>query len=112
MEDGKKRKTYDKQLRLDAVLMVTRGGRKVPEVAEELGIDANTLYGWRRELQAAGEDAFLGKGNVTAQEAEIRELRRKLKEAEEEREILREALGYMPAGRHASRGARSEVSVR
>jgi transposase-like protein len=51
MEDGKKRKRYDKQLRLDAVLTVKRGGRKVPEVAEELGIDANTLYGWRRELQ-------------------------------------------------------------
>ncbi len=36
---------------------------------------------------------------MTAQEAEIRELRRELKEAEEDREISKKALGYLPAGR-------------
>lgn len=94
MEDGKKRKTYDKQFKVDAVLMVTSGGRKVPEVARELGIDPNTLYGWKRELEASGEAAFPGKGNLTAQEEEIRRLRRELAEAKEDREILKKALGY------------------
>ena len=94
MEQEHKRKTYDKQFKLDAVALVTTGGRKVREVARELGIDANTLYGWRRELEAAGTEAFPGKGNLTAQEEEIRQLRRKLKEAEEDREILKKALAF------------------
>ena len=94
MEGEQKRKTYDKQFKLDAVALVTKGGRKVREAARELGIDPNTLYSWKRELEAAGEVAFPGKGNLTEQEEEIRRLRRALAQAEEDREILKKALGY------------------
>lgn len=94
MEGSKERKVYDRQFKLDALNMVTQGGRKVREVARELGIDPNTLYHWKRELETEGVSAFPGKGNLSDQEAEIRELRRKLKEAEEDREILKKALGY------------------
>lgn len=94
MEEGKGRKTYDKQFKLDAVRLVSEGGRSVRDVARELGIDPNTLYGWKRELTKEGEDAFPGKGHLTEQEEEIRRLRKKLAEAEEDREILKKALGY------------------
>lgn len=62
MDGEKKRKVYDKQFKIDAVTLVTTGGRRVRDVARELGIDPNTLYGWKRELEAAGTDAFPGKG--------------------------------------------------
>ena len=94
MDDAKRRKVYDKQFKIDAVTLVTAGGRKVRDVARELGIDPNTLYGWKRELEAAGSDAFPGKGNLTEQEEEIRRLRKELAEAKEDREILKKALGY------------------
>lgn len=94
MENENKRRVYDKQFKLDAVRLVTEGGRKVREVARELGIDANTLYGWKRELEASKEAAFPGKGNLTEQEEEIRRLRKALAEAEEDREILKKALGF------------------
>ena len=94
MDGEQKRKVYDKQFKIDAVGLVTKGGRKVQELARELGIDPNTLYGWKRELEAAGDVAFPGKGHLTPEEEEIRRLRRALAEAEEDREILKKALAY------------------
>lgn len=94
MEEGKGRKTYDKQFKLDAVRLVTEGGRSVRDVAGEIGVDPNTLYHWKRELVKEGEDAFPGKGHLTAQEEEIRRLRKELAEAKEDREILKKALGF------------------
>jgi transposase len=94
MEEKRERKVYDRQFKIDAVSLVTKGGRKVREVAQELGIDVNTLYHWKKEFLKEGEEAFPGKGNLTAQEEEIRRLRRELKQAEEDREILKKALGY------------------
>lgn len=94
MEEGKRRKGYDKQYKVDAIKLVTEAGRSVREVARELGIDANTLYHWKRELTKEGEEAFPGKGHMTAQEEEIRRLRKELAEAKEDREILKKALGY------------------
>ena len=94
MEEGRKRKTYDRQFKLDAVRLVSEGKRSVREVAGEIGIDPNTLYQWKRDLAKEEEEAFPGKGHLTAQEEEIRRLRKKLAEAEEDREILKKALGY------------------
>jgi transposase len=39
-----------------------------------------------------GSDGFPGKGNIKASEKELHELKKKLKEAEEEKEILKKAL--------------------
>ncbi len=104
MEEKRERKVYDRQFKIDAVNRVTKGGRKVREVAQELGIDVNTLYHWKKQLLNEGEEAFPGKGNLTTQEEEIRRLRRELKQAEEDREIIKKALGYLPAGRQAHGG--------
>ena len=37
METEKKRKTYDRQFKMDAVNLVVNGGRTVEEAARELG---------------------------------------------------------------------------
>jgi len=94
MEESRKRKRFDKQFKLDALKLVTEGGKSVREVAAELGIDPNTIYHWKKELSESGEDAFPGKGHLSAQEEEIRRLRKELAEAKEDREILKKALGY------------------
>jgi putative transposase len=73
METDKRRKTYDRQFKMNAVGLVLDGGRKVREVARELGIDANTLYHWKREFLEEQEAAFPGKGHLPPMEEEIRE---------------------------------------
>jgi len=94
MDSDKKRKTFDRQFKLDAVNLVVNGGRSVSEVARDLGIDPNTLYRWKGRLTKEGSDAFPGKGRLSPQEEELRRLRRELEQVKEDREILKKALAF------------------
>jgi len=87
-EEGKK-KRFDREFKISAVKMVTEGGHKAAEVARSLGIHENQLYNWKRKFSDQGEKAFPGKGHLT----ELAALRRKLKDVEMERDILKKAVG-------------------
>jgi len=87
-ENGKK-KRFDQDFKISAVKMVTEGGHKAAEVARSLGIHANQLYNWKRKFSEQGDKAFPGKGNLT----ELAALRRKLRDVEMERDILKKAVG-------------------
>jgi len=69
--------------------MVTEGSHKASEVARSLGIHPNQLYSWKRKFSDQGEKAFPGKGHLT----ELSALRRKLRDVEMERDILKKAVG-------------------
>ena len=98
-ENGKK-KRFDKDFKLSAVKMVTEGGHKASEVARNLGIHPNMLYSWKRKYTDNGDKAFPGKGHLT----ELAALRRKLREVEMERDILKKAVGIFskPTGNDSS----------
>ncbi len=89
--DGEKvrMKRFDKAFKVQAVKMVTEEGQKTSEVARSLGIHANVLYNWKRKYSQDGDKAFIGKGHLS----EIVVLRRKLRGAEMEIEILKKAVG-------------------
>jgi transposase len=84
-----KKKRFDRDFKMSAVKMVTEGKHKAAEVARSLGIHPNQLYNWKRKYGDNGDKAFPGKGNLT----EISALRRKLREVEMERDILKKAVG-------------------
>jgi transposase len=89
----KRRRKYDKEFKLMAVdLMET--DKSVREIAEDLDVKKDLLYQWRREFLKKGESGFTGKGNkhLTPQEAEIARLKKELREAELERDILKKAV--------------------
>lgn len=90
----KTRKTYTREFKLEAVKMMTEGGRSAKDVEKSLGIGCGMLYRWKAQFAAEGESAFPGNGNVNALEAENRELRLELKRARQEREILKKATAY------------------
>jgi len=90
----KKRRAFDRQFKVDAVSLVVNGGRTIVDVARDLGIDANTLYRWKREFTKEEKEAFPGKGRLSPQEEELRRLRRELAEAKEDSEILKKALAF------------------
>jgi transposase len=50
------------------------------------------LHHWRRELAEAGEQAFPGKGNLSADEAIMRQLQRENEILRQERDILKKAI--------------------
>jgi len=84
---------YDREFKQKAVeLSYARGNTK--EIAEELGIRAELLYRWRREYKKYDNNSFPGKGKpkMTDLEKENASLRKELRDAKMERDILKKAV--------------------
>ena len=79
------------EFKAEAVSLVERSGKSVPEIAEELGINARTLYHW----VAAHKPGTISSNGVSEGDlaAENKRLRRELEIARQERDILKKAMG-------------------
>ena len=64
------------------------------EIAMELGISADLIYRWRRELEQHPDLAFSGNGikQLTQDQKELEHLRKQLKDVTMERDILKKAV--------------------
>ncbi len=88
-----RRKRYSAEFKRQALRRADEPGMTDVLVCEELGMSARQLRRWREAVQKHGEeDAFPGKGKARDQEMML--LKRKLKEAEQELDFLREAARY------------------
>lgn len=87
------RKTYSKEFKQKAVELSNVRGN-VQEIARELGIPAEFIYRWRREERLQPILAFSGNGNkqLTEEQKEIARLKKRLADAEMERDILKKAV--------------------
>ena len=86
------RRRYTREFKLEAVELSQQGDKSIAQVARDLGITPRSLYRWRSEVLADGEQAFPGSGRLKEPEEELRQLRRQLAMAEQERDILKKAL--------------------
>lgn len=88
-----KRTTYSKEFKIKAVEL-SEVRENVQEVARELGVSADLIYRWRRELQNKPSLAFSGKGikQLTEEQKELERLRKELKDTKLENEILKKAV--------------------
>jgi transposase len=91
---AEKRRKYPREYKIEAVRRVIEGRETAVEVARALGIQPNMLYGWVRQLKSEADEAFRGNGKVTAQDEELRRLRRQLADVTEERDILKKATAF------------------
>lgn len=89
----KERRKFDKEFKIMAVELCL-SGKPTSEVAEELGLRTELIGRWKREYQQRKEGSFSGHGkpSLTAEQAEIAKLRKQLREAEIERDILKKAV--------------------
>ncbi len=88
---GKRRK-YSEEFKLEAVRLVSESGKSVAEVSRELGLRADQLYKWQREIVVKKTGSNGGK--VTSQDEEVRRLRQELRIVREERDILKKATAF------------------
>lgn len=88
------RRRYTREFKIEAVRLAEASDKSLFEVAKELGIHQNTLYKWRRQMLAEGQQAFPGQGNRKAKDTEMFQLRRELERVREERDILKKALVF------------------
>jgi transposase len=96
----KVQKTYTAEFKREAVQLVQTSGKPIAQVARELGISDSSIHQWRKELVEHGSQAFPGSGQQTAQEAEVRHLKRELEVVKQERDILKKAIGIFSRGQH------------
>src|SRR3954469_15945812 len=88
----KTRPAYPESFRREALELV-RQGRSMPDVAESLGVSPQTLRNWRR--QGVRDSGKSDDGGLTsAEREELRELRKRVKRLEQERDILKHATAF------------------
>ena len=86
-----KRKSYSKEFKRDAVSLVLEQGYSRAEAALSLQVGVNALSRWVKEYQEKDKHAFAGKGKLTPEQAENRQLKARIKRLEMERDILKKA---------------------
>ena len=89
---GKKRKQYTKEYKVEAVRLIVEEGRSLSEVARELGTAQSLLHRWKKKSEEGTIDPFPGKGRLSPEDEELRQLRRENKRLRMERDILKKAV--------------------
>ena len=87
------RRSFTPEFKRDAVRLVQEG-KTLTEVAQNLGIARSLLQYWKKQLEKSQPEAFPGHGNASGDAAEIARLKKELRDAKEERDILKKALAY------------------
>ncbi|MFC5536926.1 transposase [Rhodocytophaga aerolata] len=87
------RRKFDKAFKLMTVELCL-SGKSTSEVAVELGLRPQLVSRWKREYEQRKEGSFSGHGKpaLSAEQAEIAKLKKQLREAEIERDILKKAV--------------------
>lgn len=85
------RKTYPPEYKRRLIELV-RAGRSPEELAKEFEPSPNTIRNWA--TQADIDEGLQAEGLSTAERSELRQLRRKVKQLELEREILGKAAAW------------------
>jgi transposase len=94
---GGKRRGFTREFKLEAVRLVSEGHESVTAVAARLGIRADMLRNWKRQVEGlprARKNVFMGSGKASGQEEELRRLRREVERLEQERDFLKKAAAY------------------
>ncbi len=101
------RRVFNREFKLEAVKLVLERGMSAAQVARDLGIQQNVVSRWVREARADKAQAFPGRGQMKADDAEVARLKRELAKTKAERDAsLPEPKLILPALQVNLRGGR------
>jgi transposase len=93
----RKTKSYPESFRREAVKLADQSDRTAADVARELGIHVGQIYNWRTQFNKLSKGQFVvadGTNYSKDEKAEIRKLKKKVAELEQERDFLKKATAY------------------
>jgi len=90
----RKRRKFTPQFKADAVRLVTTGAKTIAAVTEELDLTETALRDWVRRAEADENKGTPSPTLTTAERSELIELRKRVKRAEMERDILKKAVAF------------------
>ena len=85
------RRTYTREFKREAAKLSYNSDKPIEEVAERLGVSQSSLNRWRREYREGPDQAFPGSGQQKERDGEVARLKKALKQAQMENEILKKA---------------------
>ena len=88
------RRKFSREFKLEAVKLVRDRGVTSAQASRDLGVHANVLRKWVRELETGPGQAFPGHGQVKPEQLEIVRLRKEVAKLKAERDILKKAAAY------------------
>jgi len=99
---GPGRRGYPAEFRR-RVIDLLESGRKVADVARDLGVSEQAIYGWRRQEQI---DRGLEPGLSTVEKAELAAAKQRIRELETELAVHRRAAELLKGTSHPKVGSR------
>lgn len=91
-----KYKSYSEEFKQDVLAMVAAGKSSAAEIERDLGLTKGIIYKWQERYQV--KNGELKASAESAEQAEIRRLKRELEIAKQERDILKKALQVFSKG--------------
>ena len=90
MSQKRQYKQYPKAFKEEAVALVNEQGYSVPDASNSLGIKPNLLYRWKEKIDKQAAGTALAED----ERAELKHLRKEIKELRMEKEILKKASAF------------------
>ena len=89
----KTRRKFDREFK-QMVIELSQNREDIAALASELAIGVDLIYRWRREATIHQDASFPGQGNtiMTEEQKEIERLKKELRDAQIERDILKKAV--------------------
>jgi transposase len=88
------RRIFSREFKVEAVRLVQeRGGVSIAQASRDLDFNDNVLRRWIREMSSDPSQAFPGRGQMKADELEVKKLRREVVRLRAERDILKKGAG-------------------
>ena len=91
------RKSSTDAFRREAVRLADQPGREATEVARELGIHPGQIYNWRTQFNKLSKAQLTktdGTNYAKAETEEVRRLKKRIADLEQERDFLKKATAY------------------
>jgi transposase len=85
------RPPYPPEFKREALELLRLSGKPLAQIAKDLGVSDQTLRNWRRQAEI---DAGKAEGLTSDERAELRELRRRVRTLEMEKEVLKKAAAF------------------
>jgi len=95
----KARRKYDAEFKSDVLKMISTG-RSVQDISHSLGINSNMIHKWKAQQQEAigQKGSYPDIVSISVSGADQEQLKARIRELEQERDILKKALGIFSRG--------------